>query len=107
MFRSIRWRLVLSFAFLTLLTVTLVGVLALSLVQRYVGQQETEQLRTNADAVARQALPLVWPSLFYPLCIRGVNDGCDWYVRIFEQRSEYNGCFLFSSFFSIGDHYLC
>ena len=61
MHRSIRWRLVFSFVSLTLLTVTLVGVLALSLVQRYVGQQETEQLTTNADAVARQALPLVWP----------------------------------------------
>ncbi len=61
MLGSIRWRLVISYAFLTLLTVGVVGVLALTLVQRYVGQQEMEQLTANADAVARQALPLVVP----------------------------------------------
>jgi signal transduction histidine kinase len=61
MFRSIRWRLVLSYVLLTLLTVTMVGVLALSLIEQYVGQQETEHLSANADAVARRALPLVWP----------------------------------------------
>jgi len=61
MFRSIRWRLVLSYVFLTLLTVSLVGVLALSLIKRYVGQQEVEHLTTNAEAVARQAMPLMWP----------------------------------------------
>jgi two-component system OmpR family sensor kinase len=61
MFRSIRWRLVLSYVLLTLLTVSLVGVLALSLVRRSVGQQETEHLTANAEAVARQALPLLRP----------------------------------------------
>jgi len=61
MFRSIRWRLVLSYVFLTLLTVSLVGVLALSLIKRYVSQQEVEHLTTNAEAVARQAMPLMWP----------------------------------------------
>jgi signal transduction histidine kinase len=59
MFRSIRWRLVCSYVFLTLLTVSLVGVLALSLVKRYVGQQEVEQLTASAEAVARQAMPLM------------------------------------------------
>jgi HAMP domain-containing protein len=61
MFRSIRWRLVFSYVFLTLLTVSVVGVLALSLVKRYVGQQEVEHLTANAEAVARQATPLMWP----------------------------------------------
>ena len=61
MFRSIRWRLVFSYVFLTLLTVGVVGVLSLSLVKRYVGQQEVEQLTANAEAVARQATPLMWP----------------------------------------------
>jgi signal transduction histidine kinase len=61
MFRSIRWRLVLSYVFLTLLTVSLVGVLALSLIKRYVSQQEIEHLTTNAEAVAGQAMPLMWP----------------------------------------------
>jgi signal transduction histidine kinase len=59
MFRSIRWRLVLSYVLLTLLTVSLVGVLALSLMQRYVRKQETNYLAANAEAVARQALPLM------------------------------------------------
>ncbi len=61
MFRSIRWRLVFSYVLLTLLTVGVVGVLALSLVKRYVGQQEVEYLTANAEAVARQAMPLMWP----------------------------------------------
>jgi signal transduction histidine kinase len=47
--------------FLTLLTVGVVGVLALSLVKRYVGQQEVEYLTANAEAMARQAMPMVWP----------------------------------------------
>jgi signal transduction histidine kinase len=61
MFRSIRWRLVLSYVFLTLLTVGVVGVLGLSLVKRYVGQQEVEYLTANAEAVARQAVALMRP----------------------------------------------
>jgi signal transduction histidine kinase len=61
MFHSIRWRLVASYVLLTLLTVSMVGVLALSLIQRYVQQQEQEYLRSNAEAVARQALPLMQP----------------------------------------------
>jgi signal transduction histidine kinase len=47
--------------FLTLLTASLVGVLALSLIKRYVSQQEVEHLTTNAEAVARQAMLLMWP----------------------------------------------
>jgi signal transduction histidine kinase len=63
MFRSIRWRLVFSYVFLTLLTVSLVGVLALSLIKRYVGQQEVEHLTASAEAVARQAMPLMRPAV--------------------------------------------
>jgi len=66
MFRSIRWRLVASYAFLTLLTVSLVGVLALSLIKRYVERQEQEYLTANAEAVARQALPLMEPTVRRP-----------------------------------------
>jgi len=61
MFRSIRWRLVLSYVLLTVLTVSLVGVLGLSLVRRYIGQQQAEYLTANAEAVARQAESLMWP----------------------------------------------
>jgi signal transduction histidine kinase len=63
MFRSIRWRLVASYVLLTLLTVSLVGVLALSLVQKYVEQRVVADLRANAEAVARQAGPLMVPAL--------------------------------------------
>lgn len=61
MFRSIRWRLVASYVLLTLLAVGLVGILALSLIRRYVEQQEREYLAANAEAVARQASSLVQP----------------------------------------------
>ena len=61
MFHSIRWRLVASFVLVTLLTVSLIGVLALSLIRQQVASQEAEYLQANADAVARQALPLMQP----------------------------------------------
>jgi signal transduction histidine kinase len=43
------------------LTVSSVGVLALSLIKRYISQQEVEHLTANAEAVARQAMSLMWP----------------------------------------------
>ena len=64
MFRSIRWRLVASYVLLTLLTVSIVGALALSLIQRYVRQQEQDYLTANAEAVARQALPMMQPLVY-------------------------------------------
>jgi signal transduction histidine kinase len=54
-FRSIRWRLVAGFTLLTLLTVTLLGILVLSLMQRYVVRQETAYLYQNATALAQQS----------------------------------------------------
>ena len=59
MFHSIRWRLVASFVLVTLLTVGLIGVLALSLIRQQLVAQETEYLQSNADAIALQALPLL------------------------------------------------
>ena len=59
MFHSIRWRLVASFVLVTLLTVGLIGVLALSLIRQQLVAQETEYLQSNADAIALQALPLM------------------------------------------------
>jgi signal transduction histidine kinase len=61
MFHSIRWRLIASYVLLTLLTVSLVGILALSLLKRYAEQQEVNYLTANAEALARQAIPLVQP----------------------------------------------
>jgi signal transduction histidine kinase len=62
-FGSIRWRLVLSTTLLTLLTVGVMGGLSLSLVKRYVDRQEIEHLTQNAEAVARQAAPLMTPTI--------------------------------------------
>lgn len=61
MFRSIRWRLILSFVFLTLLTVSLVGVVAVSLVRHSIERQEAEHLTANAETVSHQAISLMWP----------------------------------------------
>jgi signal transduction histidine kinase len=54
-FRSIRWRLAASYAALILLSVSLMGALALLVVGRHVQRQEREFLAANAAAVAVQA----------------------------------------------------
>jgi two-component system sensor histidine kinase BaeS len=59
---SIRWRLVLSYVLLTLVTAGSIGVFTLSLTRSYLRRQETEHLKSNAEAIARQALPLMQPA---------------------------------------------
>ncbi len=54
MFRSIRWRLVFSYMALTLLTVSLVGLLTFRLIESYIERQEIESLTANAEAIAQQ-----------------------------------------------------
>ena len=61
MFRSIRWRLVLSYLLLILLTLGVVGGIILRLVEDYVQRQEREYLAATAEAVAQQAGELLWP----------------------------------------------
>jgi signal transduction histidine kinase len=61
MFHSIRWRLVLSYLFLIMLTLGVVGAVILRLVEDYAEQQESEYLAANAEAVARQAMSLMGP----------------------------------------------
>src|SRR5208283_4755894 len=63
MFRSIRWRLAASYALLILLSVTLMGALALSIVQAYVGQQESAYLRANAREIADLAERFLAPQV--------------------------------------------
>jgi signal transduction histidine kinase len=58
---SIRWRLAASYAILILLSVTLMGALALYIVQRSIAQQEGEFLSENARAVAVQAERFIAP----------------------------------------------
>ena len=53
-FDSIRWRLVGSYVLITVLTVSLVGVLSLTLLSQYIGRQARAQLQSNAEAIARQ-----------------------------------------------------
>lgn len=55
MFRSIRWRLVASYVVLTVMTVGLVWLLAVSLLTRYVQEQAVADLAANARSVAREA----------------------------------------------------
>ncbi|MFZ1752870.1 MAG: hypothetical protein WAU10_03965, partial [Caldilineaceae bacterium] len=59
MFHSIRWRLILSYTALTLLTVFLVGALALGLLRQYAERQAQQSLTANAQAIAQQARPLL------------------------------------------------
>jgi signal transduction histidine kinase len=63
MFRSIRSRLVASYAALALLGVSLMGVLAVVFVRSHVVRQERDFLQANAAAVARQAEAFLSPSL--------------------------------------------
>jgi signal transduction histidine kinase len=63
MLRSIRWRLVLSYLGLTLLTVTAIGLLSYSLIQRNIATQERDALRSSAQVVAHQAEGYMSPKL--------------------------------------------
>jgi signal transduction histidine kinase len=60
---SIRWRIVLSYIAITLVTVTALGVLGYSLVDKNIVVAETANLESNAQVVAVQALPLVQPTV--------------------------------------------
>ncbi|MEZ4726471.1 MAG: ATP-binding protein [Caldilineaceae bacterium] len=66
MFRSIRWRLVASYTLMTILAVTLVGMLALFLIERYLVRQERDYLTLNAATVARQIEPLLRTPIAQP-----------------------------------------
>jgi signal transduction histidine kinase len=59
--RSLRTRLVLSYVLLTLLTVGVLVMLALTLIRATVSRQEVDALRVNAEAIAQQAAPFMSP----------------------------------------------
>src|SRR5208337_4513765 len=63
LFQSIRWKLAASYSVLVLLSVTLMGTLALYIVQRDVGRQEAGYLKANARAVADQARGFMDPQV--------------------------------------------
>lgn len=55
MLHSIRLRLILSYTALALLTIVLIGVIAITLVTRYMAEREKQTLTMNARTVARMA----------------------------------------------------
>ena len=61
-FDSIRWRLVISYVLLALLSVSLVGMLTLTLLEGFVKAQTESQLAANARTIAQQASLLMQPS---------------------------------------------
>jgi signal transduction histidine kinase len=63
LFTSIRWRLAASYALLVLLSVTLMGALALTIVQNYVGRQESGYLKANAQEIAALANRFLQPQI--------------------------------------------
>jgi hypothetical protein len=62
MFHSIRWRLVASYIFLSVLVVVMVGVLAVEIVRRYTYQREMADLQFSAEEIAWAAGVLMNPS---------------------------------------------
>ncbi len=59
-FHSIRWRLIASYVVLSLLTVSIVGVVATEIVRRYIQEREVEKLQANAQSLAQELQPLMW-----------------------------------------------
>ncbi|MBX3012670.1 MAG: HAMP domain-containing histidine kinase [Caldilineaceae bacterium] len=91
MFRSIRWRLVASYTCMTLLAVTLVGVLALFLIERYLLHQERDYLALNANAVARQLEPMLQAQVAQPVLVdlaRTTALFSDVQVRILDAQAQ-------------------
>jgi signal transduction histidine kinase len=62
LFHSIRWRLVASYVLITVLSVSIVGVLAAEIMQRYIKEQELHELQANAESISEQLESLMWPN---------------------------------------------
>lgn len=61
MFRTIRWKLVVSYVILAIFTVSLVGFVSVEIVRYYARQQQLAQLQANARAIAGQAAAELTP----------------------------------------------
>lgn len=91
MFRSIRWRLVASYTLMTILAVTLVGVLALFLIERYLLHQERDYLAMNATAVAQQLEPMLQARVAQPALVDVARTTAflgDMQVRILDAEAQ-------------------
>ncbi len=88
MFRSIRWRLIISYIFLALLVVSVVGSLTYQLAENYAGNREVQGLQANAQAIALQAEPLMYFSPFAPIKLQQLAETSaflgDFRVRILD-----------------------
>ena len=60
MFRSIRWRLIISYILLALLVVGVVGTITYQLAKNYAETRELQRLRVNAQAIAQKAELLIY-----------------------------------------------
>jgi len=60
---SIRWRLIFSYVFLTVLTVSVVGFLAMEIERRSANQREEAEMQASADAIAHQAFRVLTPTV--------------------------------------------
>lgn len=63
MFHSIRWRLIGSYVLLAIVTVSVVGVLAVEIVRQYARQRERADMQANAQVIASQAAPYFWSGI--------------------------------------------
>ena len=63
MFHSIRWRLIVSYVFLAVVTVSVVGILAVEIVHQYARQRERADMLANAEVIASQAAPYFWSGI--------------------------------------------
>jgi signal transduction histidine kinase len=91
MFRSIRWRLVASYTLMTILSVTLVGVLALFLIERYLVRQERDYLAMGATTVAQQIEPMLRAPIPQPALqdlVRTTALLSDVQVRILNDKEQ-------------------
>jgi two-component system, OmpR family, sensor histidine kinase BaeS len=63
MFHSIRWRLIGSYILLAIVTVSVVGILAVEIVRQYARQRERADMQANAQVIASQAAPYFWSGI--------------------------------------------
>jgi len=88
-FRSIRWRLVASFAFLAVITVSAVGVLVLQITGDSIRGSTLDNLRANAQTIAQEAQPMMEPVPNRPVLDQLVKTAAflgDVRVRLFNAQ---------------------
>ena len=91
MLQSIRWRLIISYMFLALLVVGVVGSITYQLAQNFVENRELQSLRANAQSISLQAEPLMF-SPFAHIQLQQLVDTSaflgDMRVKILDTRQK-------------------